>query len=204
MDLIALSAELRDAERDARNALDRGCEEDLTSIARFLDRPLREAKEALEAKLNALGSLDPVLHRNIVADLVDETALHCARNVFDNANIRFRARFGMYASALAGAEQHFFDTTKEVLGECSIRPRVQRRITLPHIEFDDSAAIAVEHDVSTATIDRWIDGLDRYLRSALKREVNRARWMLLNRGASSLARTRVALRLAAQGRRLAL
>jgi hypothetical protein len=203
VNLVALSAELREAERDARQKLDQGCAEDLASIERLLDRPLREARTELEAAINGLGPLEPVLKCNIIDQFADDAALRCTRKAFANASVRFRARFALYAEALAEAERGFLDKARAAIGGTML-PRAQRRITLPHIELDDDLAIALKYNVSLENIDRWVDDLERHLRALLEREVNRARWSLISRAHASLARTRVALRLAAQGRKVAL
>lgn len=187
MDLADRSAELRQAHRDAIEALNRGCSEDLTLLARLVHHPLREAGEELKAKLDALGSLEPFLRGNIVAELADETAVHCVRKVAAMADVRFRARFGAYASAVAHANE-------------TLSHRAHASVRLPRLDFDDDIRMALTDNVSSTTIDQWVEALDRHLRSQLKRAVGRARQALINRGFASLARMRLSLRAAAHER----
>lgn len=197
MELGVAAARLREAEKTAREVLNNGCSADLESIECFLDRPLSQAKAEFEAHIFGLGPVDVTLHRNILIQEVQEVAWRCARNVFANADVRFRARFRIYADVLAEAEQRFLDAARAA--EKSLRIRDRRRITVPHLEPDDESFIILQRDVFQSTLDSWIAELEKSLRIALVREVTCARHVVLKRGSASLARTRVALRLASRG-----
>lgn len=80
--------------------------------------------------------------------------------ISDNANVRFRARFRIYAEAVRESESRLLATP--------------RRIALPRLHFDE-----------TATPGCWQD-----VRAMLEREVEAARQKLVRRVIASIARSR--------------
>jgi hypothetical protein len=162
---------LREAELRAKRALERACAEDVAALGNLLRRPLQRAKSELEEYALSLGSMETTLRRNLVREQAADIALRCVRAAFANADVRFRARFAMYADALLEAEARCLAP----LGERA------RRIAIPHLEFDDDSRIDA-------------DDLERSVREALARAIERARSRVLKRGFASLARARVALR----------
>ncbi len=184
MNVAEIAAQLREDERVARKALERGCREDMLSLQRLTARPLRKARhELLECTLS-IGALDPILRRNVLTQEAEAVALRCAQNAFANADVRFRARFGIYANALADAQERHLE-------------RRLRRIALPHLMLEDERSVVPHCEISPSTVDEWIEELGRKLRAALEDEARRACRAAAERGSRSLARARVALRLEA-------
>jgi hypothetical protein len=189
-DFTAPTQRLREAERKAREALEQGCADDLMRVALLFGGPLRHAGAKLETWLLGLGSSDSIFERTILMEQVIDVQRDCMARVFANANVRFRARFGIYASALAEAEHEFLRTSSELadahFGE-------SRRIALPHIKTPDDWPRTPESEISSASdVDEWTERLGQAIFSCLAREVNRARAALLRRGRASLARTQLA------------
>jgi len=172
---------LREAERTAAEALDQGCSNELAAIAVLVDRPLRRARERLG--------------RSLRIEQVTEIALRCKREIFANADVRFRARYGFYTEALAEAEREFLEVARRVTGAVGLRER--RKVALPHIGVvdDRSETLALELSLSS-DIDASVEKLRKRICNALVCEVERSRKVVIKRGRASLARTLVALRLA--------
>jgi hypothetical protein len=183
MSYAAIARRLRDAERAAKEVLERGCAEDLSALEHFVARPLQKARAQLEARTSPSAA--------------EQIAQRCAGEVFANGSVRFRARFSMYASALAYAERRFLVDAATLVAGDAPRLRPPRRITLPRIDLRDDWAIVARCDACSA--DQWFEELRKGVCCALEREVDRARRVLLERGAASLIRTRVVLRLALRG-----
>jgi hypothetical protein len=128
---------------------------------------------------------------------VQQIALRYAREVFANGGVRFRARFAMYASALTDAQRRFLVEAAPFVEEGARGLRPPRRITVPRIEFNHAQAIVPPTNPSS--IDRWVEELRGRVTDALTREVDRAQRVVLERGAASLIRIRIALRLTLRG-----
>jgi hypothetical protein len=203
MNLIGLATQLDEHERVEREALEDGCARDLGSIDRFLAGPLRNAQIDLEAELLSVGALDPALRRNLLTQAAEEITVRRARDAFVNADVRFRARFSINASALAEAKQRFLEAAKAAI-DADMRLRPQRRIIIPHLELEDDLSIVPRCEVSSSTIDDWIDELRSNLRQAIANAVDNACRSLVKRGSASIARARVGLRLATHGRNVTL
>lgn len=182
MNVTEAAAQLREAEQRARERLERGCRDDATSLRRLIAGPLRKARLELRERILSIGSLDPVSRRNLLAQEAEEVAMRCAHNALANTDVRFRARFGMYATAIA-------DEQEALLG------RPPRRITLPHLTLDDEPSVVPRSEVSLASVDAWIEELGNTLCLALEHEAWRAYGVTAERGSRSLARARIALRL---------
>lgn len=192
MDVAGFAAALRAEERDARQALERGCEEDLAAIGRLLAGPLHIAREELTEHILSLGPLDAILRRNLLAEAAEEVALRCGRRSFANADVRFRARFGMYATALQEVERRLLET--HGAGRALIETRAQRRIPLPHLALDDEGAILPHCELTSESTARWTSELENGMRRAVERAVERACTSVTARGWGSLARARLAVR----------
>jgi hypothetical protein len=183
------------AEEAARTALEAGCRADLERVECFIEPPLRRARLEFSAYLTSLGALDPILSANLKREHAEDVASRCAFHVFANASVRFRARFRTYAEALVAAQKNLVETATLSL-ECS-RPRAPRRIALPRIELDDGRSVTPECEPALSRIDEWTAELHRRLRTALQSVVVTACAKTLDRGAAAVARTSVAVRLAA-------
>lgn len=152
------------------------------------------ARSALNGFLLSLGQLEPLLRARVTRDEAEAIALRCAHSSFANVDLRLRAHFGIYADALIAAQRRFAETTLNGVPP-DVRPRLPRRMTLPHIEFDDERSVTPAAHCSLPTLDAWVAELEMLLRLALRRSVSTACHIVLNRGATSLARTSVAVRL---------
>jgi hypothetical protein len=124
----------RAAERRARRRLEKGCAEDLL---------------ALEGLFQHLSAGRSGWNTSVKA-------------VSDNANVRFRARFRMYAEAVWESESKLVATP--------------RRVALPRLHLNDTSIPA-----------SWEE-----LRAALEREVYAAQQKLVRRVIASIARSRSA------------
>jgi len=187
MSVAESAVQLREDERAARDVLEQGCRKDMLSLQRFIAGPLHKARRELAECMLSIGTLDPFLRRTLLADEAQVAAMRCAQRAFANADVRFRARFGLYASALSEAQERQLE-------------RRPRRITLPHLMLDDERSIVPRCEVSLATIDEWTEELANNLRVALENEALRACREAAERGMRSLARARIALRLRAHER----
>lgn len=184
MNVADVAAQLREDERAARDVLERGCREDMLSLQRLLAGPLSKARRELPECILSTGSLDPTLRRSVLAQEAERIALRCAQRAFANADVRFRARFGMYAAALSDAHERFLK-------------HPPRRISLPHLVLENESSIVPRCEVSLAAVDEWVKELAGTLRATLEAEVGRACRVTAERGLRSLARARIALRLEA-------
>lgn len=182
VNLTEAGAQLAMAEGRAREALIDGCRSDLAAIERLLSGPLERAKIAL------------------MNEKPDEAALACSWEVFANANVRFRARFAMYASELADAEQQFIDATCALIGDCDMDVHSARRITLPRMNAEDYRSFNAHCERSPDAIEMWLKQLEVFLRRSLEREAELALRAVIDRGSMSIARTRIALRRASYGK----
>ncbi len=188
---------LRDDEAAARVVLESGCRTDLSTLDRFVAKPVRRAREELADHFLSLGTLAPDLSAALTRSHSELVAMRCAQMAFENAGVRFRARFGFYAEALLAAQERFVRAAAQGAGDLAKPPRPPRRIALPRIEVDDEREILPDAACSFAEIDGWIAELEQRLRSALVEHVERAMRSLIGRGAVSLARTSIAVRRAA-------
>jgi hypothetical protein len=204
VDLTVLGERLRSDERAAREALDRGCAADLAAFAQFARASLRTARAAVQTCVLSTGPVDLQLRRHVLATGAADAAVTCARAVFANAGLRVRARFAMYADALAAAERRFIDDARGALGDDGARLRAQRRIAIASVECEDERSVVPSCELTASSLDAWSHELESRIRVALASEVERGRRALLKRGSASLARTRVALRLAARREHLVL
>ena len=186
---------LRGAERTARAVLEAGCRAELERLECFIEPPLRRARLEMAACLTSLGALDPILSANLKREQAENVVARCAYAVFANASVRFRARFLTYAEDLAAAQRHFAEA---VLGAQCAPPKVRRRIAPPRIELDDERSVMPEWEPSLSEIDEWTAELARRLRATLQSVVVTACAKTLALGAAALARTSVAVRLAAR------
>jgi hypothetical protein len=192
-DFTAPAQRLREAERRARGALNQGCADDLTRVALLFGAPLRQAGAELETRLLRVGSGDS-LRRTLLMQQVVDVQRDCANRVFANADVRFRGRFGIYASALAEAENEFLLTSGKLAGA---HFGEGRRIVLPHIKHPDEWPRVPESEISSASdIDEWTERLGQAIFGTLIQEVNLACVALLRRGRASVARTQLVPRLA--------
>jgi len=190
MHVAEFAAALRAEERAARRTLERGCSEDVAAIDDFIAGPLRKARVELEEYILSLGTLEPTFRRNLVAEAAEEIALLCRRRAFANADVRFRARFGIYASALKEAEQQLLAR----VGDASVGTRMlraQRRISLPHLVVDDEASVRPQCEASSETIAQWAHELGVELRSTLANAIECTCRRVTRRGSASLARASV-------------
>jgi hypothetical protein len=193
--ILAALQGLPRAEKAARTALEAGCCADLEQVERFIEPPLGRARLELAAYLTSLGALDPILSASLKRRHAEDVSSHCACDAFANASVRFRARFRTYAEALVAAQKNLVETAALSM-ECS-PPRAPRRIALPRIELDNERSVTPEYQPSLSQIDEWTAELNRRLQAALQSVVLAARAKTLDRGAAAVARTSVAVRLAA-------
>jgi hypothetical protein len=173
MNAASFGARFRERERVARAALERGCYADLVWADRFVKRRVRETRGELAERILSLGAVDPELHETLASLEAEAVARHCARDVLANADVRFRARFRLYASALPG-----------------------RQIRLPHLELDNERPIVPRCSVFPSTFDEWLDELEETLLGALREAIETACNIAVTRGIASLARSGVASYLA--------
>jgi hypothetical protein len=204
IDLTVHGSRLVHAEKASRQALVDGCRSDLAAIERFLARPLREAKLSLEEELASGGELEPLLRHNLLRENAASIAMRCTWHVFANANIRFRARFGLYVLAVAEAEREFIAAASAALGDPGLSVHAQRQIVIPHLDLGDETRVAPDHNPSVEGAEAWVAELQTHLRDALEQEVWLAVKAVAARGYASIARTRVALRRACIRTELAL
>lgn len=159
--LSALRRVLHDDERAAREAVLAGCREDLGLLASFIER-------SYAAVLNA------------------KSAARARRLIEENANVRLRARFAIYAHALRDAELSFQRAAGAVLSRDSPRlPRAPRRFALPRIVLVLGSA-----DVAASSL------LIAQCSVAMKVAVEQAQQTLFERGAQSISRAQLVVDLA--------
>ncbi len=181
MDVTAATTALRENERAALALLREGCSADLASVRRLVAGPLRDARERLTAEITSMGRLEPYARQALLRAYAEGIAMECAREVFANADVRFRARFGIYASALAAASER-------------ARSPYRRRITLPHLRIENERDVLPQREIMLDEVDAWVDDLGTRVRAALQNAVNAACRDVARRGLASLARARIALR----------
>ncbi len=133
---------LWEAERQARLALASGCSDDLATGDRFSVRPAEAAREQLRAQLLSVGEVDAEFRKQLIAQAAESAAAECARRVFSNADVRFRARFRFYADAL-------FDALLQA--HC----RRPRRIAVPHVLLEDERSIVPQIEVRYDALEEW-------------------------------------------------
>ena len=168
---------VRRREADARALLESGCREDVAALRGLLESHLRKARRAIEACPR------PAKER------ADAIAAICVKRAFANANVRFRARFAIYAEALAAAERH-------------VRSRGVRRIALPRILCENERSIVPEMAPEAHAADRWMAELESRLSGSLQGAIERACRAVIQRGAVRLARASIAFRLGASATRI--
>lgn len=203
-DVRSVGDRLALSERRARELLTQGCAADLRTIDRFISRPLERAKEKLLDELHAVGDIDRTFRRNLLRELSETIALECSREVFANVDVHFRARFALYADALAQAEQAFVDDIRILIADPQVRVHYQRRVTLPHVVLEDERSVVPDCEPSLEDARKWINELRVLLGLELEQQVYRAIRALTDRASASVARTRVAVRYAAQGKEIIL
>jgi hypothetical protein len=189
MDVAEFAAALRTQERAARRALERGCSEDMAAIDGLIAGPLRKARVELEEYTLSLGALEPTFRRNLMREAAEEIALRCRRRAFANADVRFRARFAIYAIALQEAEQRLLARVGDARAGTRML-RAQRRMPLPHL-VDDDDSVLPRCEASSATIEQWASELESALREAIAEATERARRRIIRRGSANLARASV-------------
>lgn len=140
------------------------------------------------AEYGSIGRHRSTLRRNLLVEQAEKSALRCARDIFANADIRFRARFRIYAAELADAQRQFIDAAASASG--AGRLRRQRVIAIPHIELNEDAFFMPDSDLLPSSLELWLRKLKRRLLADLVRDVERARDALLRRSGVSVARTR--------------
>jgi len=187
------AARLREAERAASLALDRGCVEDLGIIERFLSGPLRDAELEMRDEMMSLGDEHSLLSHSLAAQAINAVGERCWEKVFANVALRFRARFSMYADALVEAEARFFADAG--LSKAALGRRKPRRVTVPRVIAPDAPALSIETGGRDSVVLGCVAQLERRLREAIAEEVEGARARLIRRGRLNLARTRIAFRL---------
>lgn len=175
-----------------------GCRADMLGIDRLIARRLRKARNELEAYFSSLGTLDPTLSANLTRQHAELVAVRCASDSFANARVRFRARFGIYAEALNASEKRFVETAVSNARGLRVYPRIPRKLALPRFELGDERSIIPRREVSLSEMDDWIGDLGTLLQQALESTVRTACRSIVNRGAISLVRTSMAVRLAFQ------
>jgi hypothetical protein len=166
-------------ERAARLSLEAGCAEDLAWAERLFASRLTVARRELQACLAGAGSFgDPSVDRVVIYRAAQEIVGACARSVADSANLRFRARFRMYADAVCESEARLI-----------ARPR---KVTLPRLDLGDVPTPIPPISSSPGLIDTWVRELRSHLRTALQREVETAKSKLVRRVIAGIARSRAA------------
>lgn len=171
MSFTRFATRLGNRERTAREALDRGCTADLEWTDCLITRHVRKARVELADRVLSLG-VDPVLRRAAIAIEAEDVAAHCVRDVFANADIRFRARFRTYAESLPG-----------------------RKIRIPHLDLAAQGSI-VPRAAAVAPFEEWLGELETAVRAALREAIESARHVLVRRAVASLARARASFTLA--------
>jgi hypothetical protein len=167
----------RAEERRARRVLEEGCAADLASIDRLIARPLAIARHELLECLTGTGTVgDLSVRQALVYRSAEEIVARCVESVCDNANVRFRARFRMYAEAVCESESRLIATP--------------RRIALPWLDLGDIPTPTPPVGCSAEPIDEWISELVVHLRGALQREVEAALRKVVRRIVASVARSR--------------
>lgn len=204
VNLTPLGTRLIEAEKAARQELIRGCTSDLARLERLMAGPLERAKAALHEELLSIGDLEPTLRANLQRENAEKIALECAWDVFANANVRFRARFGLYASAVAEAEQEFINAARAAIGDFEMHVHGQRRISVPHLRGEDERYVVPDCEISWNALGEWIGELSGRLRDSLVQEVERTLDVVTERGSTSVIRTRITLRYACSGKKLML
>lgn len=176
-----IAASVREEERRARAELAQGCESDLSRVERFVSRPATRARTELHLAILSIGNMDAQVRRRLIADAAQEAATGCARRAFSNADVRFRARFRIYADALAAAQDR-------------VRRGPRRRIALPHLEPNCESSLLPRTEASIPGLDAWTRDLRRLVEAALLASVETARRLIERRGRESMARDAIAAR----------
>lgn len=174
------ATKLRERERAALERLRQGCWEDIASSAWLLARPLRAACEELRDEIAGTGRLDADVSRSLRAQRAEEIAVACVRKVFANADVRFRARFAIYAHSLQDAQS-------ETL------PAGRRLITIPHLALEDADAVVPHFAPTLDDIAEWRNELERSIAAALGAALEAALHTIAERGLASLSRSRIAI-----------
>jgi len=191
----ALFAQLRIAERTARERLIAGCSDDDAKIDRFLDRPIAAAAVAAHEAMAAMGNVaDPDLAKNLRREAFERIAEACVEAVISNAALRARARFRIYASEIATVEADIADfiSASHLVPAKRILPRM---FSVGRIESDEIRV--PEPPLGDAEIDEWGRRLRVTARNELKARLKTARERTLRHGYDRLGiiRTRIDLAL---------
>lgn len=127
-----------------------------------------------------MGQIEPTARRGLLRERAEEIAAECLRNVFASADVRFRARFGIYARSLKDAQDR-----SPVTG--------RRQITIPHLILEDVDAVAPHVAPSLEEMPEWRSELERSITSSLTFALEQALHTVEERGLASLSRSRIAI-----------
>ena len=182
MGLAAVARRLRDAERAAREVLERGCAEDLSSLEHIVARPLQKARAELETRDVHLWQ--PSRSHNVAPAKSSPMAASGSELAFRCTHRRWQMPSDDFSSTPRRSSKR-------------TRRACRDKITLPRIGLRNDWTIVPQ--CNRCSIGEWFAELRKAVCRALEREVDRSRRVLLERGAASLIRTRVVLRLALHG-----
>jgi hypothetical protein len=191
----ALFAALRGAEHMARAELIAGCEDDAAKIERFFERPLRAARrEAYDALagMGAISNVDLAVH--LRREAFERLGTNCAEMVCANVGLRARARFRMYANALAEAEVRIADAIAATHLVPAKRP-LPRMFAIGRIDLDDFRI--PDPPARSSEVDDWIEQLGIAIRDEIDAHMKVALDRVLTHGFDRLGiiKTRIDLAL---------
>jgi hypothetical protein len=188
-DLTAAKERLFGGFREAQRALNRGCDSDIRSSPTLLARPLVVARTCLENELLGTSTLaDKALRSHLLFAGCQDIVACCTRSVRDNADVRFRARFRMFAEAVHELECEFAEKARVVEPEGASRIKMPRRIAVPRVCLDDLPMPRQPDDSSAASINAWASDLTMLLTDRLREAVEDARREAVRRSTRSVAR----------------
>lgn len=198
--LEALFSALRGVERTARARLIAGCADDTAKIERFFERPLSAARRDAHEAMAGMGSIPNAdLAVSLRREAFERIGATCAERVCANVGLRARARFRMYANALADAEARIADAiaAAHLVPAKRLLPRMFAvgRVYIDGFRIPDPPERQSE-------IDDWIEELRSQLQSEIWRRAQIALDRVLMSGFNRLGiiKTRIDLALCAPSR----
>jgi len=135
---------------------------------------------------------DGSTRRRFLQASAEDIVAKCVGSVRDNANVRFRARFAIYAQTVLELQRRFVEDMRGLTLQEVGRSRRPRRVALPWLHLHEVVSPPLPEDFSEQCIDGRLLDLRGLLVEALEREVGKACHKLARRCVASTARTLVA------------
>ncbi len=192
--LETLFDHLRRTERVERAELLAGYMQDVARIERFLEHPLAIAQREAEAALASMGTgLESELARSLLRESFDHIANEFARLVCASVGLRMRARFRIYANALAEAEVAIAECIVAI-SRVPTRHPIPKMFAIHRLEIDDLHVPAPPEDTSGLKV--WTRALHDAILEKLRKSVEESLRYVLTQGSDRLGVVKTRINLA--------